>query len=143
MYSEPTPSMTTVETVETPEEAAARQFRQAVNDNTPVFFIANLDVWLAGEENKLDKILTGMKGLKKVELTVTGHTADAGMPNAQMNLSTERAQAVKNFLLENPGTTELTITAVGKGATEPAIKDVPLNEQQVNRRVEITVESAE
>lgn len=134
----------TEETLEEDETGALiAKFRQTVQDNSPLYFVPDLEFMLPGEEGKLDNILRGLQGLKKVALSVTGHTGDAGIPGPQAILSDERALTVKNYLLENAGGVDLSVNASGKGATEPVVKDVPLDLQAPNRRVEISVDSAE
>jgi outer membrane protein OmpA-like peptidoglycan-associated protein len=126
-----------------PKAGLALQFKQTVRENSPVLFIADQEFWLPGQEAKMDAIVKAMQGLSKIGLTVTGHTADASMPGPQLILSNERALAVKNYLVEKSGTTGLSVTAKGVGAANPVITDVPLSEQQANRRVDITVDTAE
>jgi OOP family OmpA-OmpF porin len=106
-------------------------------------FVADEETWIPGEEAKLDRISATMAGLKKAALSVTGHTADDNKPNAQLALSIARAEAVKAYLLQHQGNTTLTITATGKGATEPKVTGVSVGDQGPNRRVEIAVTGAE
>jgi outer membrane protein OmpA-like peptidoglycan-associated protein len=129
--------------IEEDASALLDQFKQIVADNTPLLFVGDQAVLLPGQEAKLDAIVESMTGFKKLELTLTGHTADTGLPARELELSRERALTIKNYLEKNLTGTELTITATGKGATEPVVKNVPVSEQQPNRRVEIAVNSAE
>ncbi|MBN1797891.1 MAG: OmpA family protein [Spirochaetales bacterium] len=131
--------------VEQDEEAAAvlGQFRKIVSDNTPLLFVGDQAVLLPGQEVKLDTIVKGMADLERLDLTLSGHTADTGVPSHEMELSKERAMTVKSYLEQTSDGTELKINIIGKGASEPVVKDVPVAEQQPNRRVEITVNSAE
>jgi len=130
---------------ESAEAASAllKQFEQIIADNTPLLFVGDQAVLLPGQEVKLQTIVKGMAEFKKLDLTLTGHTADTGVSSREMELSKERALTVKNNLEETSGGAELTINTIGKGAAEPVVKNVPVSEQQPNRRVEITVNSAE
>ncbi|RPJ08756.1 MAG: OmpA family protein, partial [Spirochaetaceae bacterium] len=76
-------------------------------------------------------------------LTVTGHTADDNKPVPQSILSEERALIVKNYLMQKSIGFDLSITTVGKGATELVVKDMPIDQQEPNRRVEILLDSIE
>jgi outer membrane protein OmpA-like peptidoglycan-associated protein len=127
------------------EEAAAllEQFKQTVSDNTPLLFVGDRTVLLAGQEVKLQTIVKSMTDLKKLDLTLSGHTAATGIPSREMELSKERALTIKSYLEQNSGGTELTINTNGKGATKPVVTNVPVSKQQLNRRVEITVNDAE
>jgi outer membrane protein OmpA-like peptidoglycan-associated protein len=119
------------------------QFKQTVAGNSPLLFVGDQAVLLPGEDKKLEKILKGIEGLRKIDLTLSGHTANVGFPAGELALSEKRALVIKNYLLENSKGAELKITTSGKGATEPIVKDVPVSEQQPNRRVEIAVNNAE
>jgi outer membrane protein OmpA-like peptidoglycan-associated protein len=65
------------------EEAAAllEQFKQTVSDNTPLLFVGDRTVLLAGQEVKLQTIVKSMTDLKKLDLTLSGHTAATGIPS--------------------------------------------------------------
>ena len=127
----------------------AERFTQTVKENSPVLFFADQEIWLPGEGAKLDRIVDALPEIRAATLTVTGHTADAGKPNAQFVLSAERANAVRAYLLQHKGTTELNITIIGRGANDPVVTGapggppVPLSEQGANRRAEIRVDKAE
>ena len=127
----------------------AERFRQTVEENSPVMFIADRETWMAGEEAKLNRIIAALPGLHSAALTVTGHTADAGKPNAQFVLSAERAIAVRDYLLKHRDGINLDITIIGRGANDPAVTGVsggppvPLAEQAANRRAVIRVDKAE
>ncbi len=127
----------------------AERFTQTVKENSPVLFVADQEIWLPGEGVKLDRIVDALPEIRTATLTVTGHTADAGKPNAQFVLSAERAIAVRDYLLQHKGNTELDITIIGRGANDPVVtgvpggSPVPLTEQAANRRAEIRVDKAE
>jgi outer membrane protein OmpA-like peptidoglycan-associated protein len=139
---EQAPASGTEETEDT-GAASLSQFKRILADNTPLLFVGDQAVLLPGQEAKLEAIAGGMADFKKIDFTLTGHTADTGLPSREMELSKERAVTVKNYLERVSTGTELLITTTGKGAAEPVVKNVPVSEQQPNRRVEIAVNSAE
>jgi len=94
----------------------------------------------------LDKVGTVIAQFPEGKVLIEGHTDSKGSPNANLELSKRRAEAVKNWLVKNKGVSESIITTRGVGETKPVApnthpdgSDNPQGRQQ-NRRVEITVE---
>jgi outer membrane protein OmpA-like peptidoglycan-associated protein len=84
---------------------------------------------------KLAGIIQSHPGL---HLAIEGHTDNIGSDEANMKLSQQRADTVREFLVQQ-GLAADTVTAVGQGKAEP-IADNSTNEgRQKNRRVEIIV----
>ncbi len=67
---------------------------------------------------------------------IVGHTDTKGTKKYNLNLSLERADVVKNLLLEN-GIHSSKIKILGKGETSPAIITPDDTKHPLNRRVEI------
>lgn len=79
-------------------------------------------------------------------VTIIGHTDAKGAEAYNLELSRDRAESVKNWLVENAGIDAHAITTDGRGESEPAAPnthpdgtDNPEGRQK-NRRVEIRVE---
>ncbi len=70
-------------------------------------------------------------------LTIEGHTCSDGPQEWNMVLSRERAQAVKNFLLQECGVAESRLNLIGHGPTKPCVE--AYIERRRNRRVEFLV----
>jgi outer membrane protein OmpA-like peptidoglycan-associated protein len=84
---------------------------------------------------KLSGIILSHPGLN---LKIEGHTDSVGSDEFNMKLSNERADAVREYLI-NQGLTDSSVTATGLGKSGPvASNDTPAGRQQ-NRRVEIIV----
>jgi outer membrane protein OmpA-like peptidoglycan-associated protein len=84
---------------------------------------------------KLDGIILAHPGL---HLAIEGHTDNIGTDEANMKLSQQRADAVRDFLVQQ-GLAPDAVNAVGMGVAEP-VGDNGTNEgRQKNRRVEIIV----
>jgi outer membrane protein OmpA-like peptidoglycan-associated protein len=85
---------------------------------------------------EIAEILTTMPGRK---ILVEGHTALAGTEAAQLQTSTERAQAVADYLVELGARRRNEITVRGYGASRPVADNRNAAGQAQNRRVEITI----
>lgn len=75
---------------------------------------------------------------KRISLKLGGHTDYVGSETANMNLSKDRAESVKNYLLSQGANPSL-IEAVGYGETQPIATNKTAAGRQVNRRVEFTL----
>jgi outer membrane protein OmpA-like peptidoglycan-associated protein len=84
---------------------------------------------------KLGGIIQAHPGL---HLAIEGHTDNIGSDEANMKLSQQRADTVRDFLVEQ-GLTADTVTAVGLGKAEPVADNSSNDGRQKNRRVEIIV----
>jgi outer membrane protein OmpA-like peptidoglycan-associated protein len=84
---------------------------------------------------KLGGIIQAHPGLY---LAIEGHTDDIGTDEANMKLSQQRGDAVREFLVQQ-GLTADTVTAVGLGKADPVADNSTNGGRQKNRRVEIIV----
>lgn len=84
----------------------------------------------------IDKILDNYKTSKFV---VEGHTDSTGSDKINMELSQKRADAVRNYLIEN-GFPAANIKAVGYGSAKPIGDNKTAKGRQENRRVDIFLE---
>jgi outer membrane protein OmpA-like peptidoglycan-associated protein len=72
--------------------------------------------------------------LRSSRFLIEGHTDAVGPPDHNLKLSIDRAEAVRRYLVAS-GVTSSRVTAVGRGATQPANPTDP--EASENRRVRI------
>jgi outer membrane protein OmpA-like peptidoglycan-associated protein len=84
---------------------------------------------------KLAGIIQSHPGL---HLAIEGHTDNIGSDEANMKLSQQRGDTVREFLVQQ-GLVADTITAVGLGKAEPVADNSTNEGRQKNRRVEIIV----
>lgn len=84
---------------------------------------------------KLAGIIQSHPGLN---LAIEGHTDNIGSDEANMKLSQQRADTVREFLVQQ-GLAADTVTAVGLGKAEPVADNSTNEGRQKNRRVEIIV----
>ncbi|HLY20229.1 MAG TPA: OmpA family protein [Bryobacteraceae bacterium] len=84
---------------------------------------------------KVSGILLAYPGLK---LQLEGHTDSIGSDDYNLKLSQARADAVRDFLMEQ-GVTSANITSVGLGKSDPVASNDSAAGRQQNRRVELVV----
>lgn len=71
---------------------------------------------------------------------IVGHTDDTGTRAINEPLSQDRADAVRDALLDLLGDTDLDFTTDGRADDEPAVEGTSDEARQANRRVELTYE---
>ena len=69
-------------------------------------------------------------------LDIEGHTSSDGTLNANMKLSNERAETVKNYLVSR-GVDPSRLSSKGFGPTRPLNQGKTEQERALNRRVEL------
>jgi outer membrane protein OmpA-like peptidoglycan-associated protein len=91
---------------------------------------------LSGSYVALDSVATIMLASPNLKVEIGGHTDDPGSAADNMNLSTLRAEAVRNYLVAK-GVPFQQMVARGYGATVPLTQDTTPRGHAANRRVEI------
>lgn len=86
----------------------------------------------------LDKLAATMNEYNQNTITIAGHTDSVGKPSYNMNLSRDRANAVRNYLVSR-GVASSRINVVAYGQTRPIADNSTDSGRQQNRRVELTV----
>lgn len=84
--------------------------------------------------NKVAELLVS----KNISLKLGGHTDNVGSDAANMELSKDRAESVKSYLISQ-GANASRIEAVGYGETQPISSNKTAAGRQKNRRVEFTI----
>ncbi|CAL1517068.1 OmpA family protein [Chitinophaga sp. MM2321] len=85
----------------------------------------------------LDRVADLLKR-KNLNLKLSGHTDNVGSKERNLALSRERAESVKQYLVEK-GVNASKIEAVGYGMTQPIASNKTAAGRQKNRRVEFTI----
>ena len=75
---------------------------------------------------------------KNFSLKLAGHTDNVGSNDANMKLSKDRAESVKDYLVSK-GANPSRIEATGYGETQPITSNKTAAGRQKNRRVEFTL----
>jgi len=84
----------------------------------------------------LDKVAMEMKKDASVKFKLSGYASAEGTPQHNMELSEQRASAVKVYLL-NAGVTDAQVIAKGFGESNPIKPNTTEDNRALNRRVEI------
>jgi outer membrane protein OmpA-like peptidoglycan-associated protein len=87
---------------------------------------------------KLAKLAGIIQAHPGLHLAIEGHTDNVGSDETNMKLSQQRADTVRDFLI-NQGLAPDTVTAVGMGKADPVADNSTADGRQKNRRVEIIV----
>lgn len=90
----------------------------------------------------LDDIADYMKANPSFTLSIVGHTDNTGSDEYNQKLSEDRAESVKNYLVKK-GVGEISITAEGKGESEPIADNNTPEGRDKNRRVVFSVTKLE
>lgn len=121
-----------------PEEVKPKAIidnNSALNFNNLVMFDVNSS---KPKKLDLDGLITKLKEDKKLNVLLVGHTDASGSDNLNLNLSIQRATAVKKYLVSK-GVSAARITVKGEGETKPLGDNETEEGKAKNRRVEISV----
>lgn len=83
----------------------------------------------------LDAVVQVLKDNPKMEIEVQGHTDNVGSPFVNKPLSQQRADAVRNYLVQH-GVAAARLTAVGYGQDKPLVSNSDDRGRALNRRVQ-------
>jgi outer membrane protein OmpA-like peptidoglycan-associated protein len=86
----------------------------------------------------LKEIASSLKDNPTVKIRITGHTSSDGDDAANLELSKQRAAAVKEFLVKEFSISEANMETEGKGETKPVGDNKTKEGRAQNRRVEFT-----
>ena len=84
----------------------------------------------------LDEVAASLSEWPLVQIEIQGHTDNQGSALRKMELSKERAETVRNYLI-NKGTSANRLTAVGKSDTSPLADNSTKAGRAVNNRIEL------
>jgi OmpA-OmpF porin, OOP family len=89
----------------------------------------------------LDQVALMIKANPDVKIRVEGHTDDTGPHHVNLRLSQDRANSVRNYLVQH-GVAPQRVRAVGHGPDKPLAKGTTNEARAKNRRVEFVVDDA-
>jgi OOP family OmpA-OmpF porin len=87
----------------------------------------------------IDNLSGVMKDYPDLKVVIEGHTDSVGTNAYNINLSRERAAAVKNYMVEKNGIDSSRIATVGFGENKPVADNATAKGRAKNRRVEAAV----
>jgi outer membrane protein ompA family P60 len=131
--------------METPEERAERTVRVTKEINLyakTILFDVNKSVVKTQAEFILDNIAKIMNENDDFNFIIEGHTDNTGVAEHNLQLSQERADAIKAYLIRK-GVKAKRLEAKGYGQTRPIESNDTERGREINRRVEINVAKEE
>ena len=102
-----------------------------------VFFETDKSVLKPGFKKLIDSLLLKMAGKKISSVKIEGHTDDRGTAEKNYKLSKERAEAVRNYFIQQKPALKENISAAGKGENFPIATNKTEKGRAINRRVVI------
>ena len=87
----------------------------------------------------LDKLSDFLLDNPDFYLRISGHTDSAGQEDANLKLSQERADVIKEYLIYFGSVEESRITAKGFGSSKPIVEEITEDDRRLNRRVEFEI----
>lgn len=102
-----------------------------------LFNAGSTDLQPAAKTN-LQNLASSLQQNPGTNLIIIGHTDDTGTAQQNMDISMQRAEAVKAYLATN-GLDSSRITTIGKGETEPIADNATESGRAQNRRVEVVI----
>lgn len=131
--------------IEIPNEPGAYQGKYQIKFELPISVTLDDVLFETGKAaikpssfKSLNDLAELLKRKEKMIIKVIGHTDDRGNANKNTELSLQRAEAVRNYLLKKSGAIGR-IQAEGKGSTEPVADNDSEEGRKLNRRTEIRI----
>ncbi len=103
-----------------------------------LFFDTDSDEILESSTAEIERLFEFFRKNSNVDVEIVGHTDNQGSESYNMNLSTRRANALMNALIEK-GIPADRMTAIGKGSKFPVATNNTAEGRAQNRRVEIVI----
>ena len=109
-----------------------------VRFNSGILFDVSKAVLKAAAQSNLQNLTASLQKNNETNVLIIGHTDNSGTEGKNLNLSLQRAGAVKSYLTTN-GIDAVRISTLGKGPTEPIADNATVEGRTQNRRVEIII----
>jgi OmpA-OmpF porin, OOP family len=89
--------------------------------------------------SELDEVAQMMKENTKIVIQLEGHTDNVGNPKGNLELSKDRVEAVKKYLVTKKGIDKDRIKTKAFGGTKPLRNEMTPEARALNRRVELRI----
>ncbi|MFN8416884.1 MAG: OmpA family protein [Cytophagaceae bacterium] len=103
-----------------------------------VFFYQSTSKLIESSYPELDNIVEILKANPKLKIELAGHTDGVGDPDKNYQLSLDRVNVVKAYLISK-GVSPSQLTVVAYGGTKPIANNSTEENRKKNRRVEFTI----
>jgi outer membrane protein OmpA-like peptidoglycan-associated protein len=113
-------------------------FDDTRSELTGVTFKAGSAELVPGSLKTLKAAIAGLKRNPKAKIEVEGHTSSEGGEELNQKLSEDRANSVRDYMIEN-GIEAERVTAVGYGPSRPRESNATEAGRRANRRIELKV----
>ncbi len=107
-----------------------------------VLFDTNSSALASGAYERLRSLAGTLQRYPDTNIVVKGHTDSAGTESYNLNLSEERAESVRRYLIAE-GVSASRVTAIGFGEAYPLVSNDTAAGRQQNRRVELEIKPNE
>jgi outer membrane protein OmpA-like peptidoglycan-associated protein len=104
-----------------------------------LYFITGTDILTEASKLEFERMLEDLRRRQAPDIVVIGHTDRVGGPEANDELSLQRAERMKTDLVEQGIAPPERIRAAGRGEREPVVETADGVDEPLNRRVEINV----
>lgn len=132
-------------TIKVPSQEGSINFNFSIKVELPktytldnVFFDSGRSVIRPESFRELNELAEFMKLKKTLVIEIAGHTDNVGEAAANMKLSQERSESVRDYLIRK-GIAADRVTAKGYGATQPIAENTSDKGRQQNRRTEVRI----
>jgi len=103
-----------------------------------VFFYQSTSKLIETSYPELDNVVEVLKANPKLKIELAGHTDGVGDPDKNYQLSLDRVNVVKDYLIRK-GVSPNQLTVVAYGGTKPISSNSTEESRKKNRRVEFTI----
>ncbi|HSZ72406.1 MAG TPA: OmpA family protein [Cytophagaceae bacterium] len=103
-----------------------------------VFFQRSTATLIETSYPELDRLVQILNDNPSMEIELSGHTDNVGDPKKNMDLSFQRVEVVKKYLIEK-GIKSNRVTLKAYGGTKPVASNATEETRMLNRRVEFTI----
>jgi len=90
--------------------------------------------------SEIKKVADFMKAYPETNAVIEGHTDNVGKETENVKLSQERANSIRQYLIDNFGINASRLTAAGYGPNKPIASNDTEEGRQKNRRVQAVIE---